>query len=61
MHSFWRHVEMSKICWKNYHKALEDLDKINVIDANNAIILNNLGDVKKMLKDNLSKGGNHNF
>jgi tetratricopeptide (TPR) repeat protein len=42
---------MSKICWKNYHGALEDLEKINVLDANNVVILSNLGNVKQMSKD----------
>jgi len=36
---------------KDYQGALEDFDKVNVLEPNNAFILQIRGDVKKMLKD----------
>jgi hypothetical protein len=36
---------------KDYQGALEDLDKVNVLEPNNVITLRWYGDVKKMSKD----------
>jgi tetratricopeptide (TPR) repeat protein len=36
---------------KDYQGTLEDLDKVNVLEPNNAITLRWYGDVKKMSKD----------
>ncbi len=35
----------------NYWKALEDLDKVDVLEPNNAFTLQSRGDVKRKLKD----------
>jgi tetratricopeptide (TPR) repeat protein len=36
---------------KDYQRALEDLDKANVLEPSNAFILQIRGNVKRMLKD----------
>jgi tetratricopeptide (TPR) repeat protein len=36
---------------KDYQGTLKDLDKANVLEPNNAFILQSCGNVKKMLKD----------
>jgi tetratricopeptide (TPR) repeat protein len=36
---------------KDYQGALENLDKADVLEPNNAFTLGNCGNVKKMLKD----------
>jgi tetratricopeptide (TPR) repeat protein len=37
--------------WKDYQRALEDFNKVNVLEPNNAIILRRCGNVKRMLTD----------
>jgi tetratricopeptide (TPR) repeat protein len=36
---------------EDYQRALQDLDKVNVLEPNNAFTLQCCGDVEKILKD----------
>ncbi len=36
---------------QDYQRTLEDLDKVNVLEPNNAFVLSNREDVKNMLQD----------
>jgi tetratricopeptide (TPR) repeat protein len=40
-----------KRMFEDYQGALEDLDKVNVLDLNNASTLRSRGDVKRMLQE----------
>jgi tetratricopeptide (TPR) repeat protein len=44
------HVDVKSIL-KDYELILQDLDKANFLEPNNAFILQSRGDVKNMLKD----------
>jgi tetratricopeptide (TPR) repeat protein len=51
MHSPFKIRGNVKIMLKGYQGALEDLDKANVLGANNAFTLKTRGDVKYLLHD----------
>jgi hypothetical protein len=50
MHSLYWHGHVKRIL-KDYQKALEDLDKVDVLDPNNAFTLKWRRNVKRTLKN----------